>query len=1533
MRQKDVKVFGDVQSGRLNSDDSPFALTTNEWVNAENVRTGTTDKGATGIMESVGGNFKIVPPIETVTIGTQKWTKRNLEVTTYRNGDPIPEITDPIEWAASTTGAWCYYDNDPANGAIYGKLYNWYAVNDPRGLAPVGYHIPTITEWDTLQNYLGGNLVAGFALKETGTTHWSPPNAGTTNNSGFTALPGGKINNSSSFLEINEIAYFWGTNYLTSKVFTLLTYDYGGMTITTTALDENYGFAVRLLEDEDYDKYKTIGTIEDTENERLVYFNYDTTPAVPTSARVTFDCNYIASNYPVLSQSSSITINDPDNGILIFNGVSGGYLTLADALTNLASIVSTYGYSAIAIGNTITVFAPLAYGSSVNYLNVQLKITITSPTSEELNDTLPFEGGVSSGDANPDREDEILCLYTKTNTIYTVLKSSQVIGRLNFDKNSLIHSAHIANGILSWTDGTNNQPRKINIESGISANYPTFVTEEHTYVFPINFSEITLIKPPPIFTPNFTKVYDSSFPTNFIANESFQFAFQYQYYDNEVTVIGAYSQSTKLNGTEEDFNKVIVSMDFNEQVPETVKIVNLIVRFSESNDAFIVNRWDKRNSNDLTAIENHNDHTTPLTFNFYNDTTGEVITQGDVLRPFDSVPIYSQTHEIAKQRYFLANNIDGYDTPQYSSMTLGIGSYTFPSNETKITQLIKIRHNGRKRVFISFNFYAYEGYYVYLAWAARPGYYVCNTYEATSFTSLNPTVTRPTTINFNSLTFRGSTFQQVVQNTIPPTNYYVLAQSKTIQGAIPITGINKDYYNIYPQASVYKSGMVFYDFAMRKCGVVSNGQAQLSDTRTVSYFNIPFTSTEGFDFGSDAIDLTVGQVFTISGLDAGNGTYTILDISITLGNIIATVVEPLVPFTTGTATITWNQDTTVTTPLRDETSTYAIDSFIWNVNNNNALAEIPEWAYYYAPVLTKNLTKRFFISSITNGKYATRKTDGSYVFDSTLFVDQAVAIAIDITALNQTSLGYVFTEGDVCLLTDDSTTYTLPVIGQEGSYILLKCKNIGDDLANVKYSFEIYTPYKTSDQEPYYEMGEIYNVNFPGTIIRNYSALFGFFKADTYLLTRDFNPSGTYLANAMSPNDLYFRNWYTDGGKVNIVTKLGQVDNNTEILWSDTYISGTQINGSSTFRIGAQIFVSDDCGSITKLQNTSKVQDEGSVMLSLCAVETNSMYLGETQITDSTGGVKFFSSGTNIIGTINILKGNYGCIDPASVVQYRGNVYFFDASNGRWVQYSANGLDNISAIKMTRFWKNWSYKYLSMTKDEIEALGNRPYVFATVDSAHDELLISIPKLSETPPKGYLPDYPSDIYPFDILDYQGKTIVYKLGTGAVVTPHWQGAYTFNTEYFAGVQNRMFTFKDGYVYENNQDNQNEFFGVQYDSKIMFTSNILPQVPKVYDNILTESNFIPNFVYFYNEYPNLQTSDLESVDFADVEGIWYASILRNKVVETITGDEYTGLLTGEVMRNTNMYVLVRFSPTTSPLQLRLLQLSTSISKGHTF
>ena len=105
---------------------------------------------------------------QTVTIGTQIWTTKNLDVSTFRNGDVIPQASTDEAWKAAGENkqpAWCYYDNDTANASKYGKLYNWYAVNDPRGLAPAGYHIPTDAEWTVLTDYLGGYGIAGKKMK------------------------------------------------------------------------------------------------------------------------------------------------------------------------------------------------------------------------------------------------------------------------------------------------------------------------------------------------------------------------------------------------------------------------------------------------------------------------------------------------------------------------------------------------------------------------------------------------------------------------------------------------------------------------------------------------------------------------------------------------------------------------------------------------------------------------------------------------------------------------------------------------------------------------------------------------------------------------------------------------------------------------------------------------------------------------------------------------------------------------------------------------------------------------------------------------------------------------------------------------------------------------------------------------------------------------------------------------------------------------------------------------------------------------
>jgi uncharacterized protein (TIGR02145 family) len=187
-----------------------------------------------------------------VVIGTQKWMTKNLDVSRYRNGDVIPYVKSGIEWAALKTGAWCWYRNDSVNGAVYGKLYNWYAVNDPRGLAPKGWHVPTAAEWDTLTVYLGNN--PGGKLKDTGTVEagtglWYAPNKGATNKSGFIGLPGGYRESDGTFFGIGHNGFWWSsTEYQNSRAWDRHL-GYGEVDVGKGHPPRLDGFSVRCLKD------------------------------------------------------------------------------------------------------------------------------------------------------------------------------------------------------------------------------------------------------------------------------------------------------------------------------------------------------------------------------------------------------------------------------------------------------------------------------------------------------------------------------------------------------------------------------------------------------------------------------------------------------------------------------------------------------------------------------------------------------------------------------------------------------------------------------------------------------------------------------------------------------------------------------------------------------------------------------------------------------------------------------------------------------------------------------------------------------------------------------------------------------------------------------------------------------------------------------------------------------------------------------------------------------------------------------------
>lgn len=164
-----------------------------------------------------------------VKIGSQEWMTENLNVEHFRNGDPIPEAKTNLEWENSgrlRKPAWCYYQSDTGNGKIYGKLYNFFAVNDQRGLAPEGWHIPSDKEWRVLTKYLGDKEIivisniyptvwkttnAGGKMKSTGTKSWTSPNKDATNLSGFSGLPGGQRDYYGHFYSNMSIGFWWSS--------------------------------------------------------------------------------------------------------------------------------------------------------------------------------------------------------------------------------------------------------------------------------------------------------------------------------------------------------------------------------------------------------------------------------------------------------------------------------------------------------------------------------------------------------------------------------------------------------------------------------------------------------------------------------------------------------------------------------------------------------------------------------------------------------------------------------------------------------------------------------------------------------------------------------------------------------------------------------------------------------------------------------------------------------------------------------------------------------------------------------------------------------------------------------------------------------------------------------------------------------------------------------------------------------------------------------------------------------------------------
>jgi hypothetical protein len=420
----------------------------------------------------------------------------------------------------------------------------------------------------------------------------------------------------------------------------------------------------------------------------------------------------------------------------------------------------------------------------------------------------------------------------------------------------------------------------------------------------------------------------------------------------------------------------------------------------------------------------------------------------------------------------------------------------------------------------------------------------------------------------------------------------------------------------------------------------------------------------------------------------------------------------------------------------------------------------------------------------------------------------------------------------------------------------------------------------------------------------------------------------------MSPNDSFWKRWDNDGGKVNLVTRLGQQQKTQSISFSNTYIQGTQTNGLSSFEPLNQTSLSTEMGELQKLQIASKVSDEGTVMLAICKSETASIYLGETQLVSSSKNA-FIAQSEGVIGTINPLRGSKGTINPESVIEYSGLIYWVDVPNREVIQYSGNGLDVASKFDMIKFFQKYFKDYAATSSATIDTLNGFHHIPTAIDpSFRKELLVITPalaaesELADLPSYTGTPSYATSIKNrFDVYDKQVKAIGLSLEKNI-----WGHTYQFGGEWYEYISGTMYGFKDGVLYEHDYDavNWNTFYGAAKPIRLVLSLNEIFSADRELGNISVEGSVAPTYTVAHSSNPDIQITDLTEDDFKKRGTVYYSHFLRDRTSPNKTGTADEKLYTGDPLTGNPLTVMLEWNINNKQVYVDAVNLGFLVSKG---
>ena len=920
----------------------------------------------------------------------------------------------------------------------------------------------------------------------------------------------------------------------------------------------------------------------------------------------------------------------------------------------------------------------------------------------------------------------IYCYDADTDKIYTVVEQPNNGVLLNFNPSRFIHSVAMIGDLLYWTDGLQ---KKINVEAGIKANHPTYTTDIDRYeIFkPLIYNAGTgytngiyvdvPVTLPPSPNPSWVGVGARATITvagGVITKVVITYFGRYYRDGDEFTV-----SNTLIGGTGSGLVIKINGM-LSEKVVSLIRwkpLYSAIATAQNQTSPALANNLVDNDAFQFTYRYIYRDGETsvfaPLSnmIPYYNASTN-IYNCIDVKHPNwtieqDVIKVEFAVKYMTGGNMFIiktfnksdidSHNAGSYLTYRFYNDTAGAG--IAQAESSKLYDYVPVSSQtleiAKNRLFLGNNVYGYD-----------------NPSTSSITAKALPIITGSTTGVWMALEY--------LKNGVVYKKHYIGIAS-------PVTGYVYYYPNVQPTPPTFPSTLDLVTNLNAFPGGATTGDA-IATYEGGTLLSFSYT----------------GYTANITSAGAGAGAGLINFKSNAFYKVGIVFYDK---YGRSSSVISSDNAKATTSDTAYSNNTYSRD-IIWNLSNTNAVNEIPEWAYYYSIVRTKCLSTSAFMQWRGGMTYIYKDNVTGDLSSSDSLTGIPYGLGISVDDLVSFGMGYSYKEDDIVRLyrSTGGTPYVLNVKGVFSNYIIVDFVNFGTTTGLVNL-YELDTPYIKSEQEFYYELGNMYGVYFPETPLRKYTQLYGLLNGDVYIAYR----KSTYYTQNMSPNDTYWQNWYTGIGMANVISEGGQSARPVSVSYSGTYLPGTMLNGLSSFEALDVVDLPTELDSITKLITTSKIQFEGNVMLAIGEQNTANIYIGETQVFDNTGS-SFLAKSSGVIGNINVLRGAYGTINPESVFKWSGEVVYFDANYGAWIKYDVNGLSAISDNKMRKFFKRSGEAIINNKKDSsvYNAINtNLPIrVLGHVDPYHEEYLIAMPRMGVVPANQTLDDVEINTYTYN-----------------------------------------------------------------------------------------------------------------------------------------------------------------------------------------